>query len=191
MARSRSPGLPGILYSDLASLYERCGRIHGRPGSLTLVPILTMPAGDITHPVPDLTGTLPKGNRAQPELNSAGIYPPVDVLGSLSRLMRKGTGADRTRADHPPLAAQLVAAIARAQQTRDLADLIGATALTDTDRSYLTFADAFASQFVDQGVAETRSLDETLRRAWSVISVLPRRELTMIPAADLDIYYRG
>ena len=194
-ARGEIPGrraYPGYLYSDLASLYERCGRIHGHPGSLTLVPILTMPAGDITHPVPDLTGYITEGQIVlQPELNSAGIYPPVDVLGSLSRLMRKGTGADRTRADHPPLAAQLVAAIARAQQTRDLADLIGATALTDTDRSYLTFADAFASQFVDQGVAETRSLDETLRRAWSVISVLPRRELTMIPAADLDMYYRG
>jgi V/A-type H+-transporting ATPase subunit B len=192
-ARGEMPGrraYPGYLYSDLASLYERCGRIRGRRGSLTLVPILTMPAGDITHPVADLTGYITEGQIVlRPELHSAGIYPPVDVLGSLSRLMRKGTGAGRTRADHPALAAQLIAATARAQQAGDLADLIGAAALTETDRSYLAFATAFASEFVDQGVAEVRSLDETLRRAWSVISHLPRRELTMIAAADLDAYY--
>jgi V/A-type H+-transporting ATPase subunit B len=192
-ARGEMPGrraYPGYLYSDLASLYERCGRVRGRHGSLTLVPILTMPAGDITHPVADLTGYITEGQIVlRPELHGAGIYPPVDVLGSLSRLMRKGTGAGRTRADHPALAAQLIAAIARAQQARDLADLIGAAALTETDRSYLAFADAFASQFVDQGVAELRSLDESLRRAWSVLSQLPRRELTMIASADLDAYY--
>jgi V/A-type H+-transporting ATPase subunit B len=192
-ARGEMPGrraYPGYLYSDLASIYERCGRIRGHSGSLTLVPILTMPAGDITHPVPDLTGYITEGQIVlQPELHSAGIYPPVDVLGSLSRLMRKGTGVDRTRGDHPLLAAQLIAAIARAQQARDMADLIGAAALTETDRSYLAFADAFTSQFVNQGVAEARSLDETLQRAWRVISELPRRELTMIPIADLDAYY--
>jgi V/A-type H+-transporting ATPase subunit B len=192
-ARGEMPGrraYPGYLYSDLASLYERCGRIRGRSGSLTLVPVLTMPAGDITHPVPDLTGYITEGQIVlTPELHGAGIYPPVDVLGSLSRLMRKGTGAGRTRADHPALAAQLVAAIARAHQARDLADLIGTAALTETDRSYLTFADAFATQFVDQGVTEARSLEETLQRAWSVISNLPRRELTMIPAADVAAHY--
>lgn len=192
-ARGEIPGrraYPGYLYSDLASLYERCGRLRGRSGSLTLVPILTMPAGDITHPVPDLTGYITEGQIVLgAALQSSGTYPPVDVLGSLSRLMRKGAGAGRTRADHPALAAQLVAALARAQQARDLADLIGVAALTQTDRSYLDFADAFAGDFVNQGIAETRSLDETLERAWRVASRLPRRELTMIPADDLAAHY--
>lgn len=191
-ARGEMPGrraYPSYLYSDLASLYERCGRIRGKPGSLTLVPVLTMPANDITHPVPDLTGYITEGQIVlEPGLNTAGIYPPVDVLNSLSRLMRKGTGAGHTRADHPALAAQLIAAVARSQQSRDLSDLIGAAALTDTDRSYLAFADAFDAQFVKQGAAETRSLDDTLRLAWQVVSILPRRELTMIPAADLERY---
>jgi V/A-type H+-transporting ATPase subunit B len=179
-ARGEMPGrraYPSYLYSDLASIYERCGRIRGKKGSLTLVPVLTMPANGMTHPVPDLTGY------------TAGVYPPVDVLNSLSRMMRKGTGEGRTRADHPALAAQIIAGIARSQQSRDLSDLIGAAALTDTDRSYLDFAAAFASQFVNQGVSETRTLDETLRLAWNVVSILPRRELTMIPAADIDKYY--
>jgi V/A-type H+-transporting ATPase subunit B len=149
-----------------------------------------MPANDITHPVPDLTGYITEGQIVlEPELQTAGTYPPVDVLNSLSRMMRKGTGEGRTRADHPPLAAQMIAAIARSHQSRDLSDLIGAAALTDTDRSYLDFAAAFAAQFVNQGTAETRTLDETLRLAWQVVSILPRRELTMIPAADLDTYY--
>jgi V/A-type H+-transporting ATPase subunit B len=191
-ARGEMPGrraYPSYLYSDLASLYERCGRIRGKPGSLTLVPVLTMPANDITHPVPDLTGYITEGQIVlEPELNQAGIYPPVDVLNSLSRMMRKGTGAGLTRADHPALAAQTIAAISRSRQSRDLSDLIGAAALTDTDRSYLAFADAFTTQFVKQGVTETRSLDETLRLAWQVVSILPRRELTMISAADLDKY---
>jgi V/A-type H+-transporting ATPase subunit B len=192
-ARGEMPGrraYPSYLYSDLASIYERCGRISGKKGSLTLVPVLTMPANDITHPVPDLTGYITEGQIVlEPELNTAGVYPPVDVLTSLSRMMRKGTGAGRTRADHPPLAAQIIAGIARAQQSRDLSDLIGAAALTETDRSYLDFAAAFAAQFVDQGVTETRTLDETLGLAWKVVSILPRRELTMIPAADIDKYY--
>ena len=192
-ARGEMPGrraYPGYLYSDLASLYERCGRIKGRAGSLTLIPILTMPAGDITHPVPDLTGYITEGQIVlQPELHAAGIYPPVDVLGSLSRMMRKGTGAGRTRADHPALAAQLVASIARSQQARDLADLVGASALTETDGKYLALADEFSADFMNQGVIEARSLDDTLARAWRVLSGLPRRELTMIPAADLDMYY--
>jgi V/A-type H+-transporting ATPase subunit B len=191
-ARGEMPGrraYPSYLYSDLASIYERCGRIRGKNGSLTLVPVLTMPANDITHPVPDLTGYITEGQIVlEQELNTAGVYPPVDVLSSLSRMMRKGTGAGRTRADHPPLAAQMIAGIARAQQSRDLSDLIGAAALTDTDRSYLDFAAAFSAQFVNQGVTETRTLDETLRLAWKVVSILPRRELTMIPAADLDKY---
>lgn len=194
-ARGEVPGrraYPGYLYSDLASLYERCGRVHGRPGSLTQVPVLTMPAGDITHPVPDLTGYITEGQIVlSPEVAGGGVYPPVDVLGSLSRLMRKGTGAGRTRADHPAIAAQLVAALARAREARDLAELIGVGALTDTDRRYLSFADAFTSVLVDQGTDESRSLDDTLGRAWQVASELPRRELTMVPAADLATYFRG
>jgi len=192
-ARGEMPGrraYPGYLYSDLASLYERCGRIHGRSGSLTLVPILTMPAGDVTHPVPDLTGYITEGQIVlSPELHGAGIYPPVDVLNSLSRLMRKGTGEHLTRADHPALAAQLVAALARSQQARDLADLVGTAALTETDRSYIAFAESFRTEFVAQGVTEARTLDATLDRAWSVLSTLPQRELTMIPAADVAARY--
>jgi len=192
-ARGEIPGrraYPGYLYSDLASLYERCGRIRGNAGSVTQVPVLTMPAGDITHPVPDLTGYITEGQIVlTPDVHGEGIYPPVDVLGSLSRLMRKGTGEGRTRADHPGIAAQLVAAVARARQVRDLAELIGAGALTATDRSYLAFADAFNAVLVDQRVDEKRTLEETLERAWRVASELPRRELTMVSTADIDTYY--
>ncbi len=192
-ARGEIPGrraYPGYLYSDLASLYERCGRIRGNSGSVTQVPVLTMPAGDITHPVPDLTGYITEGQIVlSPDVHGEGIYPPVDVLGSLSRLMRKGTGEGRTRADHPGIAAQLVAALARARQVRDLAELIGTGALTETDRSYLAFAEAFNSVLVDQRVDERRSLEETLGRAWRVASELPQRELTMVSAADVAAYY--
>jgi V/A-type H+-transporting ATPase subunit B len=192
-ARGEIPGrraYPGYLYSDLASIYERCGRIRGRSGSLTQVPVLTMPAGDVTHPIPDLTGYITEGQIVlSPELHGDGIYPPVEVLGSLSRLMRKGVGAERTRGDHPALAAQLVAALARARSARDLADMIGVAALTGTDRQYLAFADAFVRDFVNQRVDEARTLDDTLARAWRVASILPRRELTMVPAADLDAHY--
>ncbi|MGO9342068.1 MAG: V-type ATP synthase subunit B [Acidimicrobiales bacterium] len=192
-ARGEIPGrraYPGYLYSDLASIYERCGRMRGNAGSLTQVPVLTMPAGDITHPVPDLTGYITEGQIVlSPGVYGEEVYPPVDVLGSLSRLMRKGTGEGRTRADHPGVAAQLVAALARARQVRDLAELIGAAALTDTDRSYLAFADAFNSVLVNQRVDEKRSMEETLDRAWRVASELPRRELTMISAQDVARYY--
>jgi V/A-type H+-transporting ATPase subunit B len=194
-ARGETPGrraYPGYLYSDLASIYERCGRIRGRKGSLTLVPVLTMPAGDITHPIPDLTGYITEGQIVlTPELQGAGVYPPIDVLASLSRLMRKGTGAGRTRADHPAAAAQLLAALARARQARDLADLVGAAALTETDRRYLACASAFTAQLVVQAVDESRTLDDTLARMWRVLSELPRRELTLLPAADISAYYAG
>jgi V/A-type H+-transporting ATPase subunit B len=192
-ARGEIPGrraYPGYLYSDLASIYERCGRIRGRPGSVTQLPVLTMPAGDITHPVPDLTGYITEGQIVlSTEVQGTGTYPPVDVLGSLSRLMRAGTGEGRTRADHPAIAAQLIAAIAHAREVRDLAELIGDAALTDTDRSYLTFEQTFTTQLLSQGVDEFRSLDETLGRAWRVASELPKRELTMVPAADVDNFY--
>jgi V/A-type H+-transporting ATPase subunit B len=194
-ARGEIPGrraYPGYLYSDLASIYERCGRIRGRRGSLTLVPVLTMPAGDITHPIPDLTGYITEGQIVlSPQPQTADFYPPVDVLASLSRLMRKGTGAGRTRADHPAAAAQLLAALARARTARDLADLIGEAALTETDRRYLVCARAFNERLVRQGVDEARTLDDTLARVWEVLSVLPRRELTWLPSSVIDEHYAG
>ncbi len=178
---------PGYLYSDLASLYERCGRVRGLPGSVTILPLLTMPAGDITHPVPDLTGYITEGQIVlSAEAYARGVYPPVDPLSSLSRLMRKGAGPGRTREDHLDVAAQLLAALARARQARELADLVGAAALSGTDRQYLAFEEAFARQFVNQRVDERRDLAQTLDRAWRALSVLPRRELTMLPAAQLD-----
>jgi V/A-type H+-transporting ATPase subunit B len=194
-ARGEIPGrraYPGYLYSDLASIYERCGRIRGRNGSLTLVPVLTMPAGDIAHPVADLTGYITEGQIVlTQELQGAGVYPPVDALSSLSRLMRKGTGEGRTRADHPAAAAQMLAALARARQARDLADLIGSAALTETDKAYLACANTYADHLVRQGVDEARTLDDTLERLWRALSELPRRELTMLPAADIDAHYVG
>ncbi len=194
-ARGEVPGrraYPGYLYSDLASLYERCGRIRGRAGSVTLIPVLTMPGGDITHPVPDLTGYITEGQIVlSPEVHATGVYPPVDVLSTLSRLMRKGIGEGRTRADHLALAAQIVAALARARAARELADLIGAEALTETDRIYLDFDEAFFRDLVNQSVDESRSMQDTLDRAWTVLSVLPERELTMMPAAVTAAYYSG
>ena len=189
-ARGEIPGrraFPGYLYSDLASLYERCGRIRGRPGSLTVVPVLTMPAGDITHPVPDLTGYITEGQLLlSPDLDARGIYPPVDVLGSLSRLMRKGAGPGRTRADHLDVAAQVLAALSRARQARELAELVGEDALSATDRAYLELAEQVETHLIDQQSTESRPLATTLDRAWDVLSALPRRELTMLPTALLD-----
>jgi V/A-type H+-transporting ATPase subunit B len=174
---------PGYLYSDLASLYERCGRVRGRPGSVTIVPVLTMPAGDITHPVPDLTGYITEGQVVlSTEAYARGAYPPVEPLSSLSRLMRHGAGPGRTRDDHLDLAAQTLAALARARQVRELAELIGAGALTETDRTYLKFEDAFTQNVMTQRPDERRDLDATLDRAWQALAVLPRRELTMLPA---------
>jgi len=181
---------PGYLYSDLASLYERCGRIRERSGSLTLLPVLTMPAGDITHPVPDLTGYITEGQVVlSPELHARGIYPPVDALSSLSRLMRQGAGPGRTRADHLDVAAQTLAALASARRARELAELIGADVLSQSDRRYQELEHAFETGLVNQGQTENRTLNETLRRAWRVLGVLPRRELSMLSAAALDAYY--
>lgn len=192
-ARGEVPGrraYPGYLYSDLSSIYERCGRVRGRPGSITQMPVLSMPAGDITHPVPDLTGYITEGQIVlSPALNADGVYPPVEILGSLSRLMRKGVGEGRTRSDHPRLAAQLIAAVARSRDVQDLAEMIGLSALTETDRRYLAFRDAFISVLVDQRVDEARSLLDTLDRAWRVASELPRSELTMVSTADIAAYY--
>jgi V/A-type H+-transporting ATPase subunit B len=183
---------PGYLYSDLASLYERCGRIRGLPGSVTVVPVLTMPAGDITHPVPDLTGYITEGQLVlSPELHARGVYPPLDALSSLSRLMRHGAGAGRTRQDHPDVAAQVLAALAAARRARELAEIVGSAALTPLDQQYLQLERAFEEQLVNQGQAENRALGETLSRAWQVLAALPRRQLTMLPPAFLDAYYPG
>jgi V/A-type H+/Na+-transporting ATPase subunit B len=191
-ARGELPGrraYPGYLYSDLATLYERCGRIRGRSGSVTVLPVLTMPAGDITHPVPDLTGYITEGQIVlSPEVHARGIYPPVDSLASLSRLMRNGAGAGRTREDHLDLAAQLLAALARARQVRELAEIVGDSALSTTDRLYLEFATAFERGVLDQQRHEQRGMAQTLDRCWDVANVLPRRELSMLPGQLLDAH---
>jgi V/A-type H+-transporting ATPase subunit B len=172
---------PGYLYSDLASLYERCGRIRSWPGSVTILPVLTMPAGDITHPVPDLTGYITEGQVVlSAELSARGIYPPIDALASLSRLMRHGAGPGRTRADHLDLAAQMLAALARARQARELAELRGAAALNDTDQQYLAFETAAEQRLFNQRPTERRTLDDSLDRAGEALSALPRRELTAL-----------
>jgi V/A-type H+-transporting ATPase subunit B len=185
-------GYPGYLYSDLASLYERAGRVRGRTGSLTQLPVVTMPAGDITHPVPDLTGYITEGQLVlDQELHARGVYPPFDALGSLSRVMRLGAGPGRTRDDHLEIAAQLYAFLARARQVADLAEIIGADALGKGERLYLDFAEAFRRDFLTQGRAEGRSLSETLERAWRVASVLPRRELSMVSRSALEAHYEA
>jgi V/A-type H+-transporting ATPase subunit B len=181
---------PGYLYSDLASLYERCGRIRGMPGSVTVVPVLTMPAGDITHPVPDLTGYITEGQVVlSPAVHARGVYPPVDALSSLSRLMRHGAGPGRTREDHLDVAAQTLAALDAARRARELAELVGATALSPVDQRHLELEAAFERTLENQGRAENRSLEETMSRAWQVLAALPRRELTMLSAGLLDAYY--
>jgi V/A-type H+-transporting ATPase subunit B len=183
---------PGYLYSDLASLYERCGRLRGAPGSVTVVPILTMPAGDITHPVPDLTGYITEGQIVlSSDVHARGIYPPVEPLSSLSRLMRKGAGPGRTRADHLPLAAQCMSALARASQARELAELVGPSALGETDRAYLDFAAAFERDMLEQRPDESRTLSDTLDRLWRAVLVLPRRELAALPTDLLEARIRG
>jgi V/A-type H+/Na+-transporting ATPase subunit B len=193
-ARGEMPGrraYPGYLYSDLASLYERCGRIRGRSGSVTVLPVLTMPAGDITHPVPDLTGYITEGQIVlAAEVHARGIYPPVDPLASLSRLMRSGAGPGRTRDDHLEIAAQLLAALARARQIRELAEIVGAAALNATDQLYLHFATDFEQRLMNQQPGEARDLDETLDRCWDVATVLPDRELTMLSARLLGLHAR-
>ena len=194
-ARGEMPGrraYPGYLYSDLASLYERCGRVRGRPGSVTVLPVLTMPAGDITHPVPDLTGYITEGQVVlSPEVHARDVYPPVDPLASLSRLMRSGAGPGRTREDHLDLAAQLLAALARARQVGELAEIVGAAALNATDQRYLDFATSLEGRLLDQQRTESRSLDDTLDRCWEVVSVLPVRELSMLPSRLVEAHLDG
>ncbi|MGW9403647.1 V-type ATP synthase subunit B [Arthrobacter sp. NPDC055585] len=185
-------GYPGYLYSDLATLYERCGRVQGREGSVTIVPVLTMPSGDMTHPVPDLTGYITEGQIVlSPEISARDIYPPVDVLSSLSRLMRSGAGKGRTREDHLDVAAQVLAAMARARQASELAELVGQEALGEADRAYIEFRAVVEQKLLNQGVDEYRSLEATLGLAWEALGVLPRRELSMLSPELLDKYLPG
>jgi V/A-type H+-transporting ATPase subunit B len=184
-------GYPGYLYSDLASLYERTGRVKASQGSITQIPILTMPNDDITHPVPDLTGYITEG---QIVLNSGlarqDIYPPIAVLPSLSRLMKDGIGTGRTRADHGHLAAQLYAAYAHVQDVRSLASVIGEEELSVIDQQYLEFGQAFEQKFVSQGAMEMRSIEETLVIGWQLLSKLPKAELTRTSPEEIQQYYR-
>jgi V/A-type H+-transporting ATPase subunit B len=183
-------GYPGYLYSDLASLYERTGILKGGRGSITQVPILTMPNDDISHPLPDLTGYITEGQIVlSRDLHRAGIYPCVNVLPSLSRLMKDGIGSGFTRSDHPALADQLYAAYAHVQEVRSLAAVIGEEELAAIDRSYLSFGQVFERQFVGQGLDEMRTIDETLDRGWQALGVLPRDELTRISHEELISHY--
>ncbi len=185
-------GYPGYLYSDLASLYERTGRIKQSQGSITQIPILTMPNDDITHPVPDLTGYITEGQIVLSRtLDHQGLYPPVAVLPSLSRLMKDGIGEGHTRPDHPHLASQLYAAYAHVQDVRALASVIGEEELYSVDRQYLAFGRAFEHQFVNQGANEDRSIERTLEIGWELISMLPKEELTRVSLDEIKKYYKG
>ncbi|MBI2305864.1 MAG: V-type ATP synthase subunit B [Rhodocyclales bacterium] len=183
-------GFPGYMYSDLASLYERAGCVRGRPGTLTQLPILTMPSDDIGHPVPDLSGYITEGqivlSRA---LDRAGVWPPIDVLPSLSRLMKDGTGRGYTDADHPALASQLYAAYARAGQARLLASVVGEDGLSDADRRYLDFGRRFERELIHQDAP--RSLEDSMRCGWRLLAGLPRSELTRLSDAQIAAYLGG
>jgi V/A-type H+-transporting ATPase subunit B len=184
-------GYPGYLYSDLAALYERTGRIKTSKGSITQVPILTMPNDDITHPVPDLTGYITEGQIVlSRDLVQRDLYPPVAVLPSLSRLMKDGIGEGHTRADHSHLAGQLYAAYAHVQDVRSLASVIGEEELSTLDQQYLKFGQAFEKDFVNQGPNENRDIEETLTLGWRLLSALPEEELTRLSAEELERYYR-
>jgi V/A-type H+-transporting ATPase subunit B len=183
-------GYPGYLYSDLASLYERTGRIKTSQGSITQMPILTMPNDDITHPVPDLTGYITEGQIVLGrELTQQDIYPPVAVLPSLSRLMKDGIGEGHTRADHSHLAAQLYAAYAHVQDVRALASVVGEEELSTLDQQYLKFGAAFEHEFVKQGPTENRPIEQTLSIGWRLLSGLPKDELTRLSPKEIEQYY--
>jgi len=183
-------GYPGYLYSDMAEIYERSGRIRDRSGSITLLPVVSMPSDDITHPIPDLTGYITEGQIVlSRELHNQGIYPPVHISPSLSRLMKDGIGSDDTREDHPRVASQLYALYARALETRNLASIVGADELSERDRRYLSFADAFDRQFVSQAEDEDRSIIETLNLAWDLLSMFPKGALTRVSEKDLAKYH--
>lgn len=185
-------GYPGYLYSDLASIYERAGMIKGKNGSVTQIPILTMPNDDITHPIPDLTGYITEGQIVlDRSLQGQGFYPPVNVLPSLSRLMKDGIGEGYTRADHQALANQLFASYAKVIDARSLASVIGEEELSPADKKYIEFGKLFENRFVNQGFNENRSIEQSLDLGWELLSTLPRTELDRVDDAILDKYYKG
>ena len=183
-------GYPGYLYTDLATMYERAGRRIGKKGSITMIPILTMPEDDKTHPIPDLTGYITEGQIIlSRELYRKNIAPPIDVLPSLSRLKDKGIGEGKTRKDHAATMNQLFAAYARGKEAKELMVVLGEAALTDTDKLYAQFADAFEQEYVSQGYRTDRSIEETLDLGWKLLGILPRSELKRISDTLLDEYY--
>ena len=192
-ARKEVPGrrgYPGYMYTDLASLYERAGRQKGCTGSITLIPILSMPEDDKTHPIPDLTGYITEGQIIlSRELYRKGLMPPIDVLPSLSRLKDKGIGKGKTRADHADTMNQLFAAYARGKDCKELMTILGEAALSDVDLLYAKFADEFEKQYVNQGYTTDRSIEETLDIGWKLLRILPRSELKRIRDEYLDEYY--
>ncbi len=174
-------GYPGYLYTDLATIYERAGRVKGKKGSVTLMPILTMPGGDITHPIPDLSGYITEGQLIfDRDLYFRGIYPPINVLPSLSRLMKDGIGSDKTREDHSEVSNQLYMSYAEGVKARGLVRIIGEVGLSDRERKYLRFAEEFENKFVNQGVYENRTLEKTLEIAWNLFSLLPEEDLIRV-----------
>ncbi len=191
-ARKEVPGrrgYPGYLYTDLASMYERAGRIRGKQGSITQIPILTMPEDDKTHPIPDLTGYITEGQIIlSRELYKKGVTPPIDVLPSLSRLKDKGIGAGKTREDHADTMNQLFSAYARGKESKELAAILGEAALSDTDKLYAKFAEEFEKRYVSQGFTVNRSIEETLDLGWELLRILPRSELKRIKEQYIEKY---
>jgi len=191
-ARKEIPGrrgYPGYLYTDLSTIYERAGRIKGKPGSITQIPILTMPEDDKTHPIPDLTGYITEGQiMLSRELHRKGILPPVDVLPSLSRLKDKGIGEGKTREDHSGVLNQLFAAYARGKEAKELAVILGEAALSNADKKFSKFADEFEDKFVRQGSDEDRTIEQTLDLGWKLLSILPRNELKRVKDAQIEKY---
>jgi V/A-type H+-transporting ATPase subunit B len=192
-ARKEVPGrrgYPGYLYTDLATLYERAGRMRDNEGSITMIPILTMPEDDKTHPIPDLTGYITEGQIIlSRELHKKDIVPPIDVLPSLSRLKDKGIGKGKTREDHANTMNQLFAAYARGKEAKELAVILGDAALTDTDKLYAKFAESFEAEYVSQGFQTERSIEQTLELGWQLLSILPVGELKRIKQEFIDKYY--
>ncbi len=184
-------GYPGYLYSDLAEIYERSGRIEGRSGSITMVPVVSMPSDDITHPIPDLTGYITEGQIVlSRELHNAGIYPPVNVLPSLSRLMKDGIGKNDTREDHPRVSSQLYSLYAKSQEVRNLASIIGKEELSQMDQRYLQFADEFDRNFVGQSEDDDRSIEDTLMIAWDLLSYFPAESLIRVSEEDVKTWHQ-
>jgi V/A-type H+-transporting ATPase subunit B len=192
-ARKEVPGrrgYPGYMYTDLASLYERAGRMEGKTGSITMIPILTMPEDDKTHPIPDLTGYITEGQIIlSRDLYRRGIQPPIDVLPSLSRLKDKGIGEGKTRADHANTMNQLFAAYSRGKNAKELMTVLGEAALTELDLQYAKFADEFEKRYVNQGYNTNRDIEQTLDLGWELLRLLPRAELKRIRDEFLDKYY--